>query len=47
MSLHVNAQEVAAVLLADGWYEAKTGSFTVGPFAFAGATDGSSADIAG
>ncbi|GHH67804.1 hypothetical protein GCM10018781_23640 [Kitasatospora indigofera] len=47
MSLHVNANEVVAVLLADGWYEAKAGTFTVGAFAFAGATDGSSADIAG
>ncbi|WP_371484077.1 hypothetical protein [Kitasatospora sp. NBC_00315] len=45
MSLHVNANEVAAVLLTDGWHEAKSGTFRVGPFAFAGATDGSSADI--
>ncbi|MFF3601505.1 hypothetical protein [Kitasatospora indigofera] len=45
MNLHVNANEVAAVLLADGWHEARAGTFVTGPFAFAGATDGSSADI--
>ncbi|MFF1873040.1 hypothetical protein [Streptomyces sp. CB03911] len=47
MNLHVNANEVAAVLLADGWHEVRAGTFVTGPFAFAGATDGSSADVGG
>jgi hypothetical protein len=33
-SLHVHADHVSAVLLADGWHEVTRNSFTVGPFEF-------------
>ncbi|MFC8448157.1 hypothetical protein [Kitasatospora sp. NPDC057223] len=37
MTLTVNAREVTAVLLADGWHEIQAGTFTVGPLRFVAA----------
>ncbi|MEU1509947.1 MULTISPECIES: hypothetical protein [unclassified Kitasatospora] len=47
MGLHVNANEVVAVLLSDGWHGVKPGTFAVGPFAFGSSMEGGSIDIAG
>ncbi len=38
MTLTINAREVTAVLLTDGWHEITVGTFAVGPFRFVAAT---------